>query len=70
MAKILGSKARRPQKKPKKDPNSFFLETFKSLLIIMKFILEVKNISNNKVWVNMELVGLSRYPKFYVFLIQ
>ena len=63
MAKILGSKARRRQKKPKKDPNSIFLETFKSLLIIMKFILEVKNISNIKIWENgaMELVGLSRY---------
>jgi len=63
MAKILGSKARRRQKKPKKDPNSFFLETFKSFMIIMQFILEVKNISNNKIWENgaMELVGLSRY---------
>jgi len=63
LAKILGSKARRPQKKPKKYPYSFFPETFKSFLIIMKFILEAKNISNNNIWENgaMELVGLSRY---------
>ncbi len=47
--KILGSKGRQPQKWPKKDPNSFFHETFKSCLIIMKFILEVKNITSNKI---------------------
>jgi hypothetical protein len=41
-----------PKKAYKKDPNSFFLETFKSFLIIMKFILEVKNISYNKIWEN------------------
>jgi hypothetical protein len=42
LAKILWSKGRRPQKLAKKDQNSFFLEIFKSCLIIMKFILEVK----------------------------
>ena len=49
LANVLGSKGGRPQKWPKKDPNSFFHETFKSCLIIMKFILEVKNITSNKI---------------------
>jgi hypothetical protein len=63
LAKILGSKGRRPQKWAKKDQHSFFLEIFKSCLIIMKFLLEGKNISNNKIWENgaIKLVGLSRY---------
>ena len=49
LAKILGSKGRRRQKWPKKDPNVFFNETSKSCLIITKFILEVKNITSYKI---------------------
>ena len=53
LAKIFGSKERRPQKWPKKDPNSFFHETFKSYLIIMKFILEVQQ--QDLGWFSMKL---------------